>query len=104
MKNRKRPFAAALAAILLASAVPARASSDAATFLFGLFGIVLGTLGYVAYQTDTGKDFKPYHAPDQTDRDKKKDGARIEIVPPPTRDDEARPAELAAGIALCKKF
>ena len=105
MKNKKRPvFAAVAAAMLASSSMPARADSSSTGILFGLLAVLAGTLGYVAYEHDTGKDNKPLVAPDQTDHDKKKDGAHIQIVAPPSPDDEARPNEFAAGLAFTKRF
>ena len=105
MKKKIRSVTAALTAAMMISAMPARASGDSTLAIFGLLAVIGATFGIVAWQHDSGKGNEPLTAPDQTGRDKKKDGARIEIVPPPSsRDDEARPNEVAAGIALCAKF
>jgi hypothetical protein len=102
MKKKNRPIASLLAAAMLVSALPARAS-DSTNILFGLLAVLGITLGVAAYQTDYGKEpeLKPR---DETKDGPKKDGAHIRIVPPPASNDESRPTELAAGIAWTAKF
>ena len=104
--NMRRSTAAALALVLALSTVPvrpARAESGASNYLvYGLLVGALTALGVLAYQTDYGED-KPLETPDRSGRKERKTTS-IEIVPPPASDEEGRPAELGAGLALAARF
>lgn len=105
---KSRSMAVVLAAAMTLAALPARADGESANILFGLLAAVGISLGIVAYQTDFHQEPELKVHDENADRKKadgqKKDGARLEIVPPPASSDEARPAEMAACLAVSAKF
>jgi len=103
MNKAKRNTAAVGAAVRMVAAMPARAGDQNANILYGLLLAVGVSMGIVAYQTDYHKE-PELKVHDETKDGKKKDGARIEIVPPPASSDESRPAEVAAAVAFCARF
>lgn len=103
MKKAKRNTTAVLAAALLAAALPAKADDQNTNILFGLLAAIGVTLGIVAYQTDYHKQ-PELKIHDETKDGKKKDGARLEIVPPPPSPDASRAGEMAMAVAFTARF
>lgn len=107
MKTKSRAVAAVVAAALLAGAVPSRAEPTQ-NVVYGFLLLIGVTLGVVAYNHDFGSDGEPLKIRDQSGREKKKEGARLELVPTPGRavavEEDVQQQEFAAGIAFSAKF